>query len=944
MNIGIVCYGSVGGSGIVATALAKALARRGRLLTRRYTARSMLTMCLVATRFGSAAFLLSVLSALAVPAAAQPLASPAGQAELGVALRQINTTGTFLMVTAHPDDESNALLASLSKGEGHRTVLLTATRGDGGQNEIGPELFDALAVLRTEELAAAHRLDGAEQYFTRAVDFGYSFSVEETFERWGREEILGDIVRMIRTVRPDVISALSPEGRGGGQHHQSSAILAHEAYHAAADAGKFPEQITEGLRPWQAVKFYFRSGFPFGMGFGRPGFSRQREPDPALTTVDFGSYDSLLGTTWVELGSRARSMHKCQGMSQLIALPAGAAGGRYRLAETTVPGQTGGAGDSSLFDGIDTSVDGLAQFAGATPPAALRDDLTALAASARDALQNFEAAGIAGARAPVIDGLLRVRLMRAALESGIYGVSDDARAEIDVRLATKERQFERAALLSHAVRLEVLADDGVVAPGQPVGLRVVAANRGDDAVAVERVRLDGFDGVTGADACAESALAAGGVHACEIEARIPGNARMTNIHWTHVEGAARYALDPDVPFGLPFRPTPFRATVDVMLGAARLSVERPVEHRYGDDLFTGEKRMALHVVPRVAVAMTPSITVVPAAATGEAGAREVRVTATHTGPIPPGETVTGEVRLDLPDGWLAEPPSAAVAFSREDESRTVRFRVATGGAPADEYAIQARVDLAGGAYDQGYQVIEYPHTARRHIGRAAAGTVQVLDIAVAPDLLVGYIEGVGDAVPPAIEQLGARVEFIGADELAWGDLARFDVIVTGVRAYERRSDLRANNDRLLEYVDAGGTAIVQYNKFEFNQAQYGPWPAEVGRGRVTDEQAPIRILANDHPVFAWPNRVGAATWDNWVQERGLYFLADRDDRYADLVELEDTFDYNQGVKRGALVEAQPGQGRWIYVGLGLWRQLPAGTPGAYTLLANLLSLGRADAR
>ena len=881
----------------------------------------------------------------ALPAVAQPLGAPAGQAEVAVALRQLNSTGTFLSVVAHPDDENNALLARLAKGDGHRTVLFSLTRGDGGQNEIGPELFDALAVLRTEELAAAHRLDGAEQYFSRAVDFGYSFSVEETFERWGREETLSDIVRMIRIVRPDVISAMSPEGRGGGQHHQASAILAREAYHAAADPARFPEQIADGLRPWQARKFYFRSGFPFGMGIGPPGFTNRRGgSDPALTTVDLGGYDPLLGATWTELGSRARSMHKCQGMPQFVALPAGAAGGRYRLAETAIPGHPGGAGESSLFDGVDTSIDALARYTGAAPSDRLEEDLAELSTHVREALQGFESEGLAGAREAVLNGLLRTRLVRTALETGMYGLPDDARAEIDFRLANKERQFERAALLTHAVRLEVLADDGIVAPGQPVRVRTLVANRGDAPVTVQEVRFDGFDGSAGADACAAGAVAAGDVHQCSLEARIPADARMTDIHWTHVEGAARYELDPDVPFGLPFRPTPFRATIDLRLGSASVSVEQPVEYRYGDDLFTGEKRMALHVVPRVAVSMTPAITVVPRAATGDAGTREVRVTATHTGPIAPGRTVTGEVRLDLPSGWVSEPASVTVTFGREDESRTVRFQVSTGGAPTGKYAMRATVDLAGATYGEGYQVIEYPHTARRHIGHPAEATVHVLDVALAPELLVGYIEGVGDAVPPAIEQLGARVEFIDADGLAWGDLERFDVIVTGVRAYERRADLRANNNRLLEYVEAGGTVIVQYNKFEFNAAQYGPWPAEVGRGRVTDERAPIRILANDHPVFAWPNRVGAATWDNWVQERGLYFLADRDQRYADLVELEDTFEYNAGVKRGALVEAQPGQGRWIYLGLGLWRQLPAGTPGAYTLLANLLSLGQGDVR
>ncbi len=860
-------------------------------------------------------------------AAAQPVAAGDGRVELGLALRQLNSAGTFLMVTAHPDDENNALLARLAKGEGHRTVLLSATRGDGGQNEIGPELFDALAVLRTEELRAAHRHDGAEQYYTRAIDFGFSFSVEETFERWGREEILGDIVRVIRTVRPDVISAMEPGGRGGGQHHQASARLAREAFRAAADPARFPEQIAAGLQPWQAQKFYYRAGFPFGLGLLPPGFRFRVEPDPELTTVDLGGYDPLLGTTYAEIGSRARSMHKCQGMSQLIALPAGAVGAQYRLADTTIPGQAS-PGETSLFDGVDTTLEGLARFAGANPPAGLDEALSVLAGHAREALRRFDAEGMAGARTPVLAGLDAVRALRADL--GSLPLSESGRREIAFRLESKERQFERAALLAHGVHLEALADDGVVTPGQSVTVELLAANRGDAEVTVRSATLTGFDG-RGAD-CDASRVAGGGVFECSLEGSIPAGAPMTGVHWTRVEGADRYAFDPDVPFGAAFRPTPFRVTFDIEMGATRLAVDRPVEHRYVDDIFTGEKRMELHVVPQLAVSMTPEIAIIP---TGSRAPREVRVTVTNTG----REPVEGRVRLEAPAGWSVTPASVPVPFSREDESRTVRFRVSAAGSPAGEYRVGAVVELAGREFELGYQVVEYAHTERRHIGRSAAGRFKVIDVAIAPDLAVGYIEGVGDAVPEAIEQLGAHLEFIGPDDLAWGDLDRFDIIVTGVRAYERREDLRANNDRLLEYVADGGTVIVQYNKFEFNQAQYGPYAAVVSRNRVTDEQAPVTVLANDHPVFAWPNAIGPATWDDWVQERGLYFLGERDDRYADLVELEDTFAFNPGVKRGALVETHPGEGRWMYLGLGLWRQLPAGTTGAYELLANLLSLG-----
>jgi len=240
----------------------------------------------------------------------------------------------------------------------------------------------------------------------------------------------------------------------------------------------------------------------------------------------------------------------------------------------------------------------------------------------------------------------------------------------------------------------------------------------------------------------------------------------------------------------------------------------------------------------------------------------------------------------------------------------------------------------------GYDVIEYPHIHRRHLVREAKTRLKIIDVTLPAGLRVGYVMGVGDQVPQAIEQLGANLQFIGPDELASGDLSAYDVIVTGVRAYERRPDLRANNHRLLDYAAAGGTVLVQYNKFEFNQAQYGPYPAKVSANRITDENAPVQILVPDHPVFNTPNRIGPEAWNGWVQERGLYFLGDRDPRYVDLIRLTDPFEYNPGPKTGALVEAPVGQGRWIYLGLGLWRQLPAGTDGAYRLLANLLSLGR----
>ena len=281
-------------------------------------------------------------------------------------------------------------------------------------------------------------------------------------------------------------------------------------------------------------------------------------------------------------------------------------------------------------------------------------------------------------------------------------------------------------------------------------------------------------------------------------------------------------------------------------------------------------------------------------------------------------------------------------FSRTDESQTVRFMLKPASSvSAGEFHVKAVVSSDGKSYDRGFEVIEYPHIKRYHIYDAADATLKVINVRTPSDLLIGYVMGVGDQVPPAIEQLGAKVQLLTAEDLAWGDLSKFTAIVTGVRAYERRDDLRANNSRLLDYVFKGGTMIVQYNKFEFNDAQYGPYPAKVSANRVTDENAPIQVTAAHSSLLTTPNEIGDAAWKNWVQERGTYFLADdKDSRYHDVLQMEDNFQYNKGVKTGALVEAQYGKGRWVYVGLGLWRQLPVGTDGAYQILANLISLGK----
>jgi LmbE family N-acetylglucosaminyl deacetylase len=924
-----------------------------------------------------------------------------GHTALGLALRKLSVSGTFLQAPAHPDDETNALFTYFGYGQGLRVIDVQNNRGDGGQNEIGPELFRDIAVLRTSELLSAHRIDGAEQYFTRAIDYGYSFDPEEVIGKWGRKDIVGDYVRLWRTLRPDVIVTMNIQGRGGDRAHEATTVLVRESFRAAADPTMYTEQFEEGLRPWQPKKLYFAGALavpgeaPAGGGGrgGRRG-GGQGANTANLTTVPTDGYDELLGRTYSEIASDAHSNHKCQGVGGLGGGRGGPGGGRggaagggtpgaavtaadagrggapadngrggaagaqagrggggggfgggrgYSLVDTTVVGQMGKQ-ESGVFEGIDTSLTSIAQYAAPNAPRTLTDGLAAILADAKAAQKAFADGNDSATAAPVEAGLAKIRALRAQLAS--MGLSDSARYEVDFRLKGKERDYEDAVLAAHDVSFDALADDGLVIGGQPVQLTLTAVNHGPTEVSVTGVAIAGFDSPA---ACTPGAARKDATYACSAAAHVPKDAKLTtpyfNDHyWKHPENQAIQVFDPSVPFGVPFAPSPFRVTFHIKAGSVDVTKELPVEYRYVKDIYFGDKRMELNVVPDFSVRVTPTLAVIPAAAaTPKAAEREIHVSVTNG----TKGAAKATVALELAPGWKSTPATVPVSFTHEDESLSARFMVTPPPqTKVGDYNLRAVVtsSVTGDEkFANGYQEIEYPHIQRRQVIEPAEIALKVVDVKTAPNLNVGYIEGVGDQVPQAIQQLGAKLAFIDQDELAWGDLSKHDVIVTGVRAYERRADLRAYNRRLLDFVERGGTVIVQYNKMEFNREDYGPYPAKVSGNRVSDETVPVKVLVANDPVFNFPNKIGPATWANWVQERGLYFIGDKDPKYIDLVSMTDSFKDNSGEKLGSLIEAKYGKGRWLYLGLGLWRQLPAGTTGAYQLLANLLSLPKAPA-
>jgi LmbE family N-acetylglucosaminyl deacetylase len=873
-----------------------------------------------------------------------PLALDEGATGLGLAMRRLPVSGRVLYVTAHPDDENNGVLVALRRGRGLETALLTVTRGDGGQNEIGPELFQAIGILRTEELMALHRYDGARQFFTSAYEFGYSFSVEETFEKWGREEILRDVVRTVRLFRPDVILTLSLEAPGGGQHHQAAAQLARDAFRAAADPGRFADQIQQGLRPWQARKIY-----QGGTG-GGPMEGRQPPPGPSLT-MSTADYDPLTGMSHHQLGMLSRTMHKCQGAGQLSANP-GDGRGVYFLLDSEP--KVGGP-ETDVLQDVDTSLGGLARFAKDEAASApfLADGLQAIATAAQQAQAAYDPRALQKALAPLASGLSAVRALALKVQAG--GLSTAAKHELADRLRAKEQDFVHALTLAHGLVFRVTVDDGDAVRGQTVNVTARVANQGQEAVRIDDVALRAPEGWTVTRSSGEpQTLAYNQKQEWKYAVKVGDRARYSQPYWRKDPKADRWLYDVPEDQQLPWSPPDLVGTVRFTSAGVSAGLEMPAYNRFEGRFVGGEKQKVLNVVPALSLALTPEIAVIP---TGAAKPRrEFRVRVRNDAK----QAGRASVRLAAPAGWSVEPPEATVELRYEGEEVAARFFVTPpAGLKAGEVELQAVATRDGEEFREGYQTIAYDHIQERHLFHPARSRVKALDVKLQPGAVIGYVRGAGDEVPDAIEQLGFKLEFLSADDLAYGDLARYSTIITGIRAYQTRSDLKASNNRLLDYARAGGNLVIQYNKFEFNQlaetpqaegfgprqrdvdSPFAPYPAAVSSNRVSVEETPLKALQPTHAILTTPNAIGTSDWEGWVQERGLYFLNAKDPRYVELLAATDPWPKNPGEKKGMLTTAAVGKGTWTYVGLGLWRQLPAGTTGAYRLLANLLSQPRA---
>jgi LmbE family N-acetylglucosaminyl deacetylase len=799
------------------------------------------------------------------------------------ALLRLRNTVTVLHITAHPDDEDGPLLTWLTRHEGVRTGLLTLTRGEGGANLIGPEMYDALGILRTEELLTAGRFYGVDQFFTRATDFGFSKRLDETLEHWDRDKVLADAVRVVRMYKPDIVIArFQGDSRDGHGNHQAAGVIARDLFRAAADANLFPDQLQAGLRPWQIRKVY----------------AETRERDGTLLTIDTGVYDPLLGASYSQTARQGLAYQRSQGSGARPGQP-GPFLSALRLIESVSPKP---AKEATLFDGLDTSLAGLAKLA---PSFNLEAELTEIEGEVARAQKFYDARNpIQPARMHVLTGLKKLRAVlgrvrEASLDTG-------ANEELIFRLETKEEQFVDALNKLFGMWLEVLADP-VAIPGQTIHLTARFLNRSTIPMDIRELKLR-------APASWQVATAA----PSKFEVKVPADAMPSRPYWSRrsIYRDHLYDANPLYLIGMPNSPPEVVAELTYQVDGVTLVLRQPV---------------LLTVVPAISVALTPHNGVIPVDRAGSAIRMRAEVRSNVKG------AAESTVKLEAPTGWKITPPQATWHFTFEGETQTVEFvleapRVASG----QRYSVAAVATYQGREYREGYETIQHPDLQPRPLYRSATAELLGVDVKVKPGLRIGYIMGVGDEIPQALEQIGGKVQMLGPQDLASGDLSGFLTIIVGIRTSAVRDDYKAHNSRLLEYVKNGGNLVVQYQTPEFDAAPYGPYPYKMGRNpeEVSEENSTVTILDPANPVFQGPNQITQADFDGWIEERGSKFLTEWDSRYTPLLECHDR---EQPPQKGGLLVARYGKGTFLYAAYAFYRQLPAGVPGAYRLFANLIS-------
>ncbi len=745
-----------------------------------------------------------------------------GIPKLILELQKLPVSGAVMQVGAHPDDEDNALLAYLGKGRHLNTCYLVSNYGEGGQNEIGPELYEALGVLRSQELASARTIDGATQLYLGAYDFGFSKSGEEALAKWGHDEYLGRMVRMLRLYRPEIVLTHHDTVSGHGQH-QAVGTLILEAYDAAADPRRFPDQIRkEGLQPWQVKKLYVS------------------DKNPTLQ-INVGEFNPVLGLSYHEIGMLARSMHKCQGM-----VGPGLKGDQirgYKLVKSALGAPNK---ESDVVDGIDVSLNAITEGLNEDPArlAPINRKVAELDRIVQGILAGFNPANPSGVAKDLLKGLELIRRLEDEVASSTLSATSKAFA--GQRLSDKERDFVQAARDIFATSLDVAADDTDVIPGQAFTVTVTFWNRGEEPVENVRLALSLPSGwIVNGEAPVVSKLDYNQKAEAKFKVAVPANASYTGA----------------------FDASPVQAVAGWQVFGAQLATRSAAEVR---------------TVPAVAVSLDPEKLMVPVSNSPIIRTLSVKLRNNAKAAVK-GQIRLDPPKGWAIDGSRA---AFALKSEGEETSVPVEVMIPARAKPG-ACTIKVEADYDGGSSNTGYQIISYPHIDARYLYKPAEARAAIIDVKVAPNLKVGYVSSGFDNVPVYLDEMGVNCKLLTADDLTAGDLSQYDTIILGIRAYLSRADLVANNSRLLAYVKNGGALIVQYNKTSEWKPEFAPFPIIVSSNRVTVEEAPMTVLDPRHVLFNAPNKIVAQDWDGWIQERGLYFPNKWADEYSTLVSCND---------------------------------------------------------
>lgn len=798
-------------------------------------------------------------------------------------LRSFREMGSVLYIAAHPDDENTQLIAYLARGRNYRTAYLSVTRGDGGQNVLGPEFDEELGVIRTQELLAARRLDGGRQFFTRAIDFGYSKDYRETLKIWDKQQVLSDVVRVIRTFQPDVVVAGFSSQQTPGQHghHVASAVLAGEAFKLAGDPKAFPDQL-EYLKPWQPKRLLQNVRFGGNRGGG----------NPADLRIESGGNDPVLGISFGELAGRSRAMHKSQGFGNF---GGGGGGGPQFQSFQMLDGESA---TNDIMDGIDTTWN---RVPGGAEIGRMADEIIA-----KFDLQNPSAS---------VDALLKLRTNLAALPS-------------EPLIEEKHKQLDKILQACLGLSVTTTVPQAEVIPGEKVKLHSTAIVRSKIPVRwLGTMHLDLIETLNPADAIALAPNQASNRDGAVTLPAIPALTPLSQPYWLRDEPTTgTFRVDDPKMIGRPENWPALRLGQVFEVGGQTFSMpDEPVQAGTESGIF--EARRTLKVVAPVSLRCENEVALFTPASSRDVNVEVVAARA----------DVKGELSLDAPAGWTITPAKQPFNLASAGQREKFSFKVS---APKQAIGVQitARAKIGDATFDNQRIEITYPHIPAQLLQPPARIKAVTLDLAIRGKK-IGYVPGAGDSVADALKQMGYEVTTLTGADLTTNRLQDFDAVVIGIRAFNVRNDLVSHLPGLFAFVESGGNVIEQYNRpgNDLKTDKLAPYSLRLSNERVTDENATMKFLAPDHPALNVPNKITSADFDGWVQERGIYFPNQWDEHFTPILACADA---GEEPKSGALLIAQYGKGYFVYTGLDFFRELPAGVPGAYRLFANLVSLGK----